>query len=210
MRGRTHVIRSLTEIYPEVVSRQGDVLVVGAGVAGLLIATRLSHAGVRVIVLESGSEHQEGDSHPLNEVEYARAVYAGATDGRARCLGGTSTLWGGAMLPYQAADLTMAGWPIAPEALALYEKQVEELFELPGGCYEVDDPMYRADRNSCSYVGRLPKWPVFRRRSLATLFDKELRSCKGPEVWLNAAATGFTFAEDGRIHAVTATAPNGR
>ena len=68
-----------------------DVCVVGAGVAGILLATKLRQFGIRVIVLESGSLHQKEETHPLNEVVQLGTPYRGATRGRFRCLGGTST-----------------------------------------------------------------------------------------------------------------------
>src|SRR5438477_9813504 len=90
---------------------EADVHVIGAGIAGLLLANRLAKTGKRVIVTESGGEHQHEEIHPLNEVVHLRSVYAGAAHGRFRCLGGTSTRWGGAMIPFQAAD--MRAWPIS-------------------------------------------------------------------------------------------------
>src|SRR5579863_4870131 len=81
-----------------------DVAIVGAGIAGLLLATRLRRHGLRVTVLESGGFEQNGETHPLNRVVQTGDAYSGATRGRFRCLGGTSTRWGGALLPYLTND----------------------------------------------------------------------------------------------------------
>ena len=45
-----------------------DVLVIGGGTVGLLLATRLAAAGRHVVVAESGGMSQSGETHPLNEV----------------------------------------------------------------------------------------------------------------------------------------------
>ena len=47
---------------------RADVVVIGGGIAGLLLAARLSKNGTRTVVLESGTEKSNEESHPLNEV----------------------------------------------------------------------------------------------------------------------------------------------
>ena len=118
---------------------KADVLVVGGGIAGLLLATRLAGADKRVIVLESDGERQEGETNPLNEVVHLRSVYSGAANGRFRCLGGTSTRWGGAMIPFLAADVADGKWPINHADLMAFLREVERLFALPPGRYDLPD-----------------------------------------------------------------------
>lgn len=204
------MIRSLPEQNGDV-SRDCDVHVIGAGIAGLLIATRLAKHGRRVIVTESGGARQLEDSHPLNAVVHLRSVYGAAETGRARCLGGTSTRWGGAMIPFQPADLREgSGWPVAYEELLRYLPDVEALFGLPAGPYDEPDLARPADGARATHIARLAKWPAFPRRNVAVLLDSEIRAASGPEVWLEATATEFAFAPDGRVESVTARAPNGR
>ena len=81
-----------------------DTLIVGGGIAGLLLACKLQDHKVRVVVLESGGREAAVGAHPLNEIVQRGDVYRGATEGRSRCLGGTSTRWGGAMIPFLATD----------------------------------------------------------------------------------------------------------
>ena len=52
-----------------------------------------------------------------------------------RCLGGTSTRWGGALIPFMAGDFDVAAgwdarWPVGVEAFTQYAPQVERIFEL--------------------------------------------------------------------------------
>jgi choline dehydrogenase-like flavoprotein len=192
-----------------------DVLVVGAGIAGLLLSTRLAARGMRVVVLESGALTQEGETHPLNEVVQLGSFYSGAEHGRFRCLGGTSSRWGGAMLPYLAADMSARpgadhSWPVAHGDLLAFLPQVEALFDLPPGPYEQPELVRSRRDRRCDFIPRLAKWPSFDKRNLAALFDKDVRSANGPEIWLNASATSFIFRPDGRLDAVKATGPGGR
>lgn len=189
---------------------ESDVLVIGAGVAGLLLATRLAQRGRRVVVMESGGHQQNEETHPLNEVVQIATPYAGATLGRFRCLGGTSTRWGGAMLPFLEADMTgESNWPVSHADLLKYLPEVESAFDLPVGPYEQPALIQSNDASPLDFVPRLAKWPPFGKRNLALLFDRQIKSQAGPDVWLNATATAFDLHPNGRLSRVTAVAPTG-
>ena len=51
------MLHDLSESNPSAL--EADVLVIGAGIAGLILATRLSQKGLKVVVLESGGRYQE-------------------------------------------------------------------------------------------------------------------------------------------------------
>jgi choline dehydrogenase-like flavoprotein len=203
------MIRDLAGFPGSVQELTADVLVIGGGIAGLLAATRLSRAGRRVVVAESGGLTQLNETHPLNEVEQLGDVYRGAENGRFRCLGGTSTRWGGAMLPFQPSDLTLkrsgwsVEWPIALDALTHYRSDIERLFALGDGPYDFPEIM------PGSFLARRAKWPAFRLRNVATLLEEDIRSQMGLEVWLNATATHFSFDPSGRLASVKMRSENG-
>jgi choline dehydrogenase-like flavoprotein len=192
-----------------------DVAIVGAGIAGLIMACELARCGLHTIVLESGAMSQEADTNPLNRVIQTGATYQGAEHGRFRCLGGTSTRWGGALLPFLEDDLcadTTPGrseaWPVRLEELDSYLPAVERLFSLPAGLYE--PPAVVAFPAAAAFRARAAKWPAFRRRNIARVLGAKLRSPSGPHVWLNAHVTRLRLAENGRLSAVEATDPSGR
>lgn len=188
------------------VLRETDVHIVGGGTVGTMLACRLAQSGLRVVVTESGGEQQLEPSHPLNEVEQTGAPYNGASLGRFRCLGGTSTRWGGAMIPPRESDLTdsVVPWPIAWQELMAYQADVEALFQLPRSGYDAAP----GKETASDFLPRLAKWPPFSRRNVAALFKMQITSADGPEIWLNATATEFPIAERGLKH-VVARAPNG-
>ena len=204
------MIRDLNESQSRSDSRECDVAIIGAGVAGLIMACELARRGIRVVVLESGGMTQDQETHPYNRVINTGQEYRGAEQGRFRCLGGTSTRWGGALIPFRAGDLTRSGhngggaaWPVALDVLLPHLNRAEAIFGLPPGPYEL------ASEKGASFRVRSPKWPMFRNRNLAHLYAEAVKSPNGPEVWLNATLTRMDLDEGGRIASVCATSANG-
>jgi choline dehydrogenase-like flavoprotein len=188
------------------VSRKADIVIVGAGTVGLIASVLLARSGrYSVICLESGGMHQSADVHPLNKVVHAESVYAGAMHGRFRCIGGTSTRWGGALIPFMDGDLRNADWPITMADLAPFVEKVEALFGLEPGTYSPSD--FPVDIGA-SHVARLAKWPPFQKRNVYNLVAGECASEQGPEIWLNATVTELKVS-DGTLQSVFARALDG-
>ena len=89
----------------EKINQSADIVVVGAGTVGLIVSSMLAQNGFSVLNLESGDYEQKNETHPLNKVIYKKSIYNSSTNGRFRCLGGTSTRWAGAMIPFLSKDI---------------------------------------------------------------------------------------------------------
>lgn len=195
-------------------SIETDTLIVGGGIAGLLLACKLREHDIPVVVLESGGREQSEAVHPLNHVVQLGADYRGASEGRARCLGGTSTRWGGALIPFLASDcearphLDLSGWPVAVQDIEGYIPELETLFGVDNGPY--DEAFARTAGpgvpvGDAHIMARFAKWPVFKKRNIATLFKERIEKDANLVVWLNATATTFECDEvAGRVSAVEA------
>jgi len=195
-----------------------DIVIIGSGVAGLLLASRLRERGRRIVVLESGGRETTDRTDALNEVKNVGRVYCGASRGRARRLGGTSTLWGGAMLPFFCEDMVarpllgIEGWPVSIDSVTPYLKDIHDLFGLDRGSLEEDFVGKRVGRADIpvgdpDFVARFAKWPRFRDRNFAALFRSRIERDPELVVMLNATATNFHLDVDsGRVAAVTASA----
>jgi choline dehydrogenase-like flavoprotein len=210
------MIRDLNEQEDNVIRVEAEVLVIGAGIAGLVTATKLSECGLRVVVVESGGRTQEADTHPLNRVEQTGQVYAGAEHGRFRCLGGTSTRWGGAMIPLLPEDMDrhtagwVPAWHVPYERLMAQLPDIESKFGLGSGSYEDSEIIGPYGPAAEAFVARLAKWPPFRMRNVAVAFESALRAADGPEVWLNASVTEFAFDPAGNLSGTTARSLGGK
>lgn len=104
-----------------------DVCIVGAGAAGLTIAADLMGKGLKVLVLEAGTEKPDKRIQQAYEGEIVdSALHPKIDQYRVRALGGTSRIWGGRSIPLDDIDferrawLPHSGWPIDRGTLEPY------------------------------------------------------------------------------------------
>jgi choline dehydrogenase-like flavoprotein len=129
---------------------EADVVIIGSGPAGIVVALELAAAGQDVVVVEAGGDRFSRASQAIYRAETVSPEAHGQVDMfRRRMLGGSSTLWGGRCIPFDPIDFEQrswmrhARWPIGyadvarfyPKALE-YAEAGEPLFDagsaLPG------------------------------------------------------------------------------
>lgn len=113
-----------------------DVVVVGAGAAGITLALALNGSSLKVVVLESGT---------FEFTEAIQALYRGAIVGRGtedpavsrlRFFGGSTNHWAGWCRPLEPGDFSGrpdwpdSAWPFGREALDAYYREAAALCEL--------------------------------------------------------------------------------
>jgi choline dehydrogenase-like flavoprotein len=109
------------------------VCIVGAGAAGISLAVELASRGVGVTLLESGGLTIEPATQALYECEVSGLRHRGINTGRFRVLGGTTTKWGGQILPLDSQDFDRrswvagSGWPISKSVLTPCYRRALEL-----------------------------------------------------------------------------------
>ncbi len=105
-----------------------DIVVVGAGAAGLTLAKALGDAKRRVLVLEAGGvkETRLGRDSYQGKVADTTFHHPPLDTYRVRALGGTSRIWGGRCIPFDRIDfearpwVEQSGWPIPYDEVARY------------------------------------------------------------------------------------------
>jgi choline dehydrogenase-like flavoprotein len=88
-----------------------DVCVIGAGAGGLYAASRLAEEGFRVVVIEAGGQICRSGAESGFDVAFLNERYVAAIDGRAFGVGGTTSKWGGLLIPHTKFDLRDSGHP---------------------------------------------------------------------------------------------------
>ena len=119
---------------------EADLCVIGAGAAGIAMATRFVATDIRVCLVESGGYDYEEDTQKL----YAGRSLGEPVEledlGRLRMLGGTTNHWGGRCAEYSAAEFAVrdwvphGGWPIDRDELKPFYRRARELCGLTADC----------------------------------------------------------------------------
>lgn len=111
---------------------EADLCVIGAGAAGIAIATRFVATDIRVCLVESGGYDYEEDTQQL----YAGRSLGEPVEldiGRLRMLGGSTNHWAGCCAEFSAAEFAArdwvphSGWPIDRGELKPFYRRAREL-----------------------------------------------------------------------------------
>ncbi|NND72896.1 MAG: GMC family oxidoreductase [Rhodothermales bacterium] len=125
-----------------------DVCIVGAGVAGITLARKISSSGVRVTLVESGSTRDTPLAHDLSRGEHVGTPYWSLDYTRTRRFGGCADMWflelmdgrkGLRLRPLDPVDFEVrrdipnSGWPVSYRDVQPYYLEAEDLFEVRDG-----------------------------------------------------------------------------
>jgi choline dehydrogenase-like flavoprotein len=185
-----------------------DVCVVGSGAAGTYLGVRLAERGLSVVILEAGGRTGVDGARIGIEAEFGRTQYRGATDGRAFGLGGSTSRWGGLLIPHSERDLRrgtdrhLEAWRHIVGTVARNSERVYETLGLrpprPRGA-EIRHLSGRA-ADALSRAGlelAAAEFLPFRRKNLACLLDRVPDGRGNLRVFLHAVAVHWELFEGG-------------
>lgn len=169
-----------------------DFIVVGGGIVGSFLGHRLRQiSNEKVFILEAGGEKPCADNDWF-QVEPNESRYRGATHGRFVGLGGTSSHWGGALIPVSKNELSSDSWPAEYLDLGKFSTQVEDFFDLDYKSYDIRNQ----SELSPVYSKRIIKFPRFKNRNVFRLIRKDLSHSNEFNYVINARVTQFDFQND--------------
>ena len=168
-----------------------DVCIVGAGAAGLTLARDLARRGRTVVLVEgAGAERARHDVGTIGR------AHRGVIDGHALALGGTTTLWGGQLWPWEPYEFGprphVPGWPFGYDDLAPFYREAQEALGVTPGPFDgrlarargIDLPPLDPSRFAYKYS----KWARWRDRNLGRTLGPPLLKHPAVEVILGETA----------------------
>lgn len=197
-----------------------DVLIVGAGAAGIAMAQDFAKRGVSVLVVEAGGRTPESYDRSMYEAEITGRPYS-ATWTRFRALGGSTRVWAGWCRPLDPWVFTRrswvgdAAWPFRAKELNPWYRRASRLLSL--GDYQWDGVAISSSVGEGSLKDvpgaltrlRSPAWRFMPHpRDFAIAFEGFLNGAKS-RVLVDAAVVGFAV-ERNRVRSATVQSPRGR
>ena len=184
-----------------------DYIIVGGGTVGLFLASQLDNTDQRVLVLESGIRQFSKANQELNQAVQVGRKHNGIDIGRARTLGGTSTLWGGQLARFTASDFAgasgtngISAWPLSFDEVCEYYSKAGALLGLK--THDTADAALAREVGAArdiefgSAALIYTRW--LRQPNFAVLFGEQLERSKTVTVLTGAMVTELALAPGGR------------
>jgi choline dehydrogenase-like flavoprotein len=198
-----------TTNYPEGHELRADIVIVGAGAAGITMALDLMDSKLSVLLLESGGCEEE----PATQDLYAGAVvnprlHSPADRYRQRRFGGTTTIWGGRCMPLDPIDFEVrdnvpgSGWPIARADLDPFYARANAVCEAGTFAYTTEAafgnaalPIVEGFASEDFSTHRLERFSC--PTNFATRYAHKLKRSRNLQVLLHANLTNIALDESG-------------
>lgn len=201
-----------------------DLCIVGAGPAGLSVASEFIGSELDVTVLESGAHQREPDLQTLNEGAVLGGPYDGLQATRHRQVGGTTNIWntqvngrtGGKFVPLDPHDLARGGsplheWPFDYHELTPYYARAQKFCGL--GAFAYDAESWQNELGPAPVLGAQLTSRIYQFGTTEAFAQqyRALRSAGNMRVLLHASACSLA-ADQGkrRITVVHATTDDGQ
>lgn len=139
---------------------EAEVLIVGAGAAGITLALELERLGTSSILLEAGRGSEDLYEGEINPPSTHRPLHLD----RNRGLGGSTSAWGGRCIPFDPIDfeprawVPHSGWPIEFEEVDRFHEPAASYCEI-GACeFESQTPMLAGFEHPDIHTKTLERW----------------------------------------------------
>jgi choline dehydrogenase-like flavoprotein len=121
-----------------------DICIIGAGVAGIVLANELKDFEGKVLLVDGGDINYSQESQELYEGESRPKYFPDPSYSRLRFFGGSSNHWQNNTSPFQPIDfekrswIPHSGWPISFQDVEPFYKQAEKYCGVDGDGYNTE------------------------------------------------------------------------
>lgn len=199
-----------------------DICIVGAGAAGITLASELDGDSLTVCLVESGGYGPDESTQALNDLEIAGHPVREKFMSRARYFGGTCNLWAGRCMRLTPLDVGVrewvphSGWPLPYEEFERYYPRAARMLRLPS-CETLETIVSRSrmssvERSLFESPDFQPNVSMWAKRPLrfGAAYRQQLQRSRNVSVYLNANVTDIQLNRAGnRVEACTARSLGG-
>lgn len=162
-----------------------DYLIIGGGTIGLPVSVWLAEKTNKNIICVEAGPSNKTIKDLFGNPRIFGDEYHGAEEGRRFGLGGTSSIWGGALAPFLQNDCNHYDWPVSSEDLKQFYTDIEDLFDLPENSW----PNIYSDEKNKNYVLRHCLWPSFRKRNVYINIRKKAKKLSNLKILYESPVT---------------------
>ena len=200
-----------------------DICIVGAGAAGITVASELDGTAQTVCLIESGGYGPDEETQALYDLEIAGHPIRENFMSRARYLGGTCNVWAGRSMRLTRLDVAPrewipeSGWPIPYEELARYYPRASQILKLPSfDAFEqvvLRQRMSPVERRLFDNADLQPNISMWAKKPLrfGAAYRKQLQKSRNISLYLHANVTEIQLNHAGnRVEGCTALSLSGK
>jgi len=184
-----------------------DVVIIGAGAAGITLALQLSNAGVKTALVEGGGYELRDISQSLYESQTIGQEYS-TTNLRLRFFGGTTNHWSGWCRPLNDNAFTprpsigYRGWPIKKSALDSYLSTALNILDIPANVtwkpsQTIEQSSFNQSLKNSGFEEVYWNWSPPTR--FKDKYLEELQSKTNLVISVNDSLINFNYTESGKI-----------
>ncbi|MET0336910.1 MAG: GMC family oxidoreductase, partial [Caulobacter sp.] len=199
---------------------QADLVIIGGGIAGLILAHELAGSAMRVAILEGGGLQPDPEIQKLYDGPALmkgpgnpdRAINSYLGQSRVRALGGSGHVWGGKCGPLDAVDFAarawrpLSGWPFGRKELKPFYDRACDRLKLPrfpedGGLPQGTQQKPVGEASSTLRSSPRAYSPLSGRVDAAAFkqFCEAAAQADNIEIYLHANVTGIRLNASGQV-----------